>query len=270
MKNLLLVFTFCFFISTYCQSKKIKNDLEAKHLLGEIKSTTTSTYLANKSFGKIAKGNIVCVTTFLYDQNGYTIENTVDCNNYLTKTIYKHNEKNKLIATMVYESSGNLKSKSTYEYNKEGEFIGFKTLSPEGLVISISEYSLDTQGRITEVRTFDANNNLISKNIFDEKEHSREHYSFDAKGTISNKMLFNWDENNNLTETEFYNSDGSISMKTNSKFDNRNHIIEASSIMPTISNKPIIVNYLNEYDNIGNLIKVINTSTIEETVIEYY
>ena len=83
-------------------------------------------------------------------------------------------------------------------------------------------------------------------------------------------MVFNWDENNNLIETEIYLADGKLSSQTNSKYDNRNHIIEGTSIMPSISNKPIIVNYLNEYDTIGNLTKVINTSTIEETVIEYY
>jgi hypothetical protein len=270
MRNLILVLIFCFFSSAYCQSKKSKNDLEEKHLLGAIKSTTTSSYMAKKSFGKVDKGNLVCAITFLYDQNGYTIENTVDCNNYLTKTIFNRNEKNKLISTMVYESSGNLKSKSTYEYNKEGGFIGFKTFSPEGLLISNAGYTRDEEGRLTESKTYDVNNNLISSNIFDEKEHSREYYSFDAKGTITNKMLFNWDENNNLIETEIYLSDGSLSMRTSSKYDNRNHIIEASSIMPSINNKPIIVNYLNEFDNIGNVIKVVNTSTIEETVIEYY
>lgn len=270
MKSFILILIFCFFSGAYCQTKRAKNELEEKHLLGAVKSTTTTSYLANKSFGKVEKGTIVCVITFLYDQNGNTTENLVDCNNYLTKTIFKHSEKNKLISTMVYESSGNLKSKSTYEFNKEGEFIGFKTFSPEGLLISNAEYTRDEEGRLTESKTYDANNNLISKNIFDEKEHSREYYSFDAKGTITNKMLFNWDENNNLTETEFYLADGSLSMKTNSKFDNRNHITESSSVMPAINNKPIIVNYLNEYDQIGNLIKVVNTSTIEETVIEYY
>ena len=270
MKKFFLVLSFCFYSIAFCQIKKEKNDLDEKHLLGSIKSTTTTTYMAKTSFGKVDKGNVICIMTYLYNQNGNLLENTVDCSNYLTKTIFKRNEKNKLIATMVYESSGNLKSKSTYDVDSKGYIIGCKTYSPSGTIISNAVYTRDDNGHLIKTQIYDLNNNLIGQSVFDEKEHSREYYSFDSKGTIINKMLFNWDENNNLIETEVYLANGSLSTKTNSKFDNRNHIIESSTMMPTISKKPIIVNYLNEYDNIGNLTKATNSTSIEETVIEYY
>jgi len=216
-----------------------KNDLINNHLVGKVKTVTTSTYQVKQNFGNPIKGQQTgCKETTNYDNKG----NITECYAYIekynshtkrkdfTKTltkkyVYKYDNNGNILEIKEYEGNGNLNITVTRNYDNNGNIIEETIQCPnmqdvhftiknkynqKGNVEIIEQYFRDTNSAtFTTICKYDEGGALIGICVND-NEHM---------GNL--KMISKYDNNKNLIENDNGRSDS-----TTYKYDITGNLIE--------------------------------------------
>ena len=148
----------------------------------------------------ITDDSIDCKYTFVYDEAGNKIEEATfngDSSLY-SKITYKYNERNLMTEMCEYNEDDMLITKWVYEYDKDDN----KSVT--------SNYSFD--GELYKRWTYK----------YDKQEHKmKEVDMFNQNGELNSKITFIYDMEGNVTEKTYYNPDGTVQIKWNTKYDSK-------------------------------------------------
>lgn len=252
------------------------NDLKQYKLQGRVKSFKETSYEAIEHFGEIKKGKRKRLFPLtendfqnLYNEDGNLIaENSYDLDGNLTsKAIYKYDKNNKKAECNVYNPDGNLITKYIYRYSKTGKQTVERSINYDiygrQQPSTISEY--DINGNQIEYKSYALSGGLSfhTSYIYDENGNQVEMKSF-HNNKLGFYETYKYNQNGNQIELARYNSDGSLSLKTNRKYDQHGNVIERAS---DSGDKDIY-----KYDNMGNQIEWIryfNSVVIEKRIYTY-
>ncbi|MCX7874657.1 MAG: RHS repeat protein [Melioribacteraceae bacterium] len=231
--------------------------------------------------------NIFLINNFsvaqVYNENEKTKNNVKEQSVKEIEKAKKNKVKTRLRYAAFYNSQGKLPAKKTLTektiFDKNGfrkEQIRYTSLGEIDLRYT---FSYDNLGRIIKMEVYDSSNKLIGKkeSKYDFKGNEIERILFDQERGGPSKMIFKYDNDNNLVETKNYNdkgeiinvfknhwengilkdsriedNDGNIVVKTQFVYDNKGRLIRED--VSEASNYSI--NY--KYDSNGNLIEISN------------
>jgi len=193
-----------------CNQKQTKEyaknaDVLADNLKGNVKQTVTTDYKVDSS-GKIGEQDSCCVLTTKYDEKGYTTEYEND----------DKSGKNKEMTTVTHDENGNAKDiKNTKNGNQ---------------VSSITVMS-DSAGKYLQAKEYDSANHLkfyytdFSQNEYGQLTGMKRYH---ADSSLNETIASNYN-NSILRGQEVKDSVGKVIYSSNSKFDDKNHVIEFES-----------------------------------------
>lgn len=292
MKYLALLLSILTLIS--CTHKKIKkNDLEALHYKGKVKSIEYKVYKAEQdSTGKITKRNLISKIQSLCDAKGYFIE----------KSSYK-GDKLSYRMDRKYDSSGRtLEETQTQQamiYLAQG---GAKDDS-FSVDHTIYTFKLDANGNETELKTTQNNKPWYrDENTYDDRGNLIQMDEYVPWDTLNKKEYYKYDSKNNLTEKKGFMANGKFFFKYTYSYNDLGDIIELKTYLKSDTtldsreemkyddkgNKTDDTRFMTdgtknfdwkyeftEFDKEGNWVKEISYSegkpqAITERVIEYY
>lgn len=159
---------------------------------------------------------------------------------------FKYNSKGKVIESCEYYSNGNMSTISKfnnkgvrlayYHYDEKGELLGKRICDDnDNLVEEYAGYggtirhyfcSYNDDGSEKEACTYNANNTLILKEVYDQDGHTN--YIFnDQDGRLERVCKF--DKNNNKIDETTYNADGSVEYKLKKGNNNESVTISAQA-----------------------------------------
>jgi hypothetical protein len=244
------------------ETAPLKNDVTLAKLLGSVKSFTSTT--SGLSGKRKSKTHSTIIKN--YNERGFLIER-IDSTIYTLKNVFIRDEKDQLIENIFYKN-GALYQKGITEFDVKGNNIGYKSYDQDGNLIQITVFKLNKNGTKKEANIFDKNNHLIQNDIYDANGNLKEMKSYDINNIIRVNNKYNYDERNNEIEVSS-TVNSNLNTTSYTKYDSKNQSIEIS-----FSNNTKM-NYENEYDAKGNLVKkttIIRGTKyyVEEITIAYY
>lgn len=193
-----------------CNQKHTKEyaknaDVLADNLKGNVQQTIATDYKAD-STGKIGEQDSCCVFTSKYDEKGYATEYESD----------DKSGKNKEITTMSHDENGNMKD--------------IKNTKNGNAAFSITIMS-DSAGKYLQANEYDSANHLkfyytdFLQNGFGALTSMKK---YNADSSLSETIASNYN-NSILKGQEVKDSVGKITYSSDTKFDDKNHVIEFES-----------------------------------------
>lgn len=157
----------------------------------------------------------------------YTVQN-------LAKIIYSSDKKGSITSKTYYNTNGDLIKHELFFYNESGKAIGYEKYN-SGKLHSKESYIYDDSGKVKEIdytggRTefiYDTNNNIAEKIVYNNSGSifSRSKYEYEngkliteillaPEGTITEKIVYSYDDKGNQISKISYNSDDVIEKET--------------------------------------------------------
>jgi hypothetical protein len=173
-----------------------------------------------------------------------------------------HKEGIKNFEYLEYDKRGNLiervdsyqKVKINWIYDENDNEVEFRFYSNERLVDNkISEYNSIGNKEVTHRYEGDGELFLTYKFVYDEKNNLTKENVFNSYGTLEFKVVYKYDEKGNKIEDYWYESDGSQFRKNKYKFDTKENMIE-HYVMSDFGEDT----YMYEYDLNGNILELVN------------
>lgn len=220
-------------------SKIIKSDLVLDNLQGEVFSLTEYSYRANESYGNLLKGERA---------RRYTLEND----------FYKKYDVNgRKIEEGKYDdySDGGLLYKIEYTYDKNGILTEGNYFSTNDEFIRKQTYLYDKTGNLTEKSSINFDGSFAGKvtYVYDELGNIIEENIYNKSNQIT-KMTYQYDSLRHKIEEKYFNINGSLSVLTKYKYDEKGFMIEENKeYFPDIDILSKKITY--KYDLHGNIIE---------------
>jgi hypothetical protein len=225
-------------IAASCNQKHAKDyaknaDVLADNLKGNVEQTVATDYKADSS-GKMQEQDSCCVFTAKHNESGYATEYESD----------DRSGKNKEITTVSHDENGNVKD--------------IKNTKNGNAVSSIKVMS-DSAGKYLQAMEYDSANHLK----FYYTDFSQNQYGgltsmkkYNADSSLSESITSNYN-NTILKGQEVKDSVGKVTYSSDSKFDDKNHVIEFESknVKKDSTVNTFIKYKYNGFDSQGNWIE---------------
>jgi hypothetical protein len=249
MKYLALILSVLTLIS--CTHKKIKkNDLEALHYKGKVKSIEYKVYKAvQDSTGKVAKRNLISKIQSLCDQRGYFVE----------KSSYK-GEKLSYRMDRKYDSAGRTLEET--EMKQAMVYLAPGGAKDDSFAVNhtIYTFKLDANGNETELKTTQNNKPWYRDvNTYDDRGNLIQMDEYVPWDTLNKKEYYKYDSKNNLTEKKGYKANGKMFFKYTYKYDGMGDITE---LLAYKGDSTLDMTEEMQYDDKGN--KTTDTQTLPD------
>lgn len=212
LKNICLSIIFILIsLQNQAQDIKVKSDLERMKLSGPVKSITTTQYEVENVFsdtiGKLRKKRSPWFSSYIgFDRNGNQISKKYYKVNGEIKntwnTIYDKN--NNRIADIRLNSNDSLTSKTTYDYNQNGKLIREIQYNSDCKVENSFKAKYNLKNKITEEKWFKSDTLLIyRRETFYENDKVSASISYNSNGEINSKALYEYDNRGNKIKTKY-------------------------------------------------------------------
>lgn len=235
-------------------SPEKENDWTKKKLFGKVKSIRETSFSAMKLGGDYVK--IFRMQHrfskqdqyIIFNQHGFKIK-VVDCHiNY--KSLYKYDDKGRIIQKDLFKSDGSFYLKHLYKYNDKEEIIGKNIYFHDGSISSKVFYENNEKGQKKKELIYRSDDNLFNKNTY------------------------KYDNNGNIIEEKHYGSGDKCYYKKNYSYDNKGNLIEERRYGSDGKlERTLTIKYLFDKNwNWFKSIQLINNTTnfITEREIEYF
>lgn len=131
----------------------------------------------------------------------------------------------------VYNKSGNTQSSTSlngsgkassmlYTYNADGRKATIT--GGDGHNISTSTYTTNNDGELVEQSSYD-NLKTGTRIVYNKAGHRDTTYAYSIRGELSFKMVYHYNQHNQLTETVSYKADGNINYTESFEYDKQNN-----------------------------------------------
>ncbi len=169
-------------------------------------------------------------------------------------------------AKYYYDSDGSIRIWNEYEYDSNGILTKVIGYTPEGGFSGYNEYAQDSNGKLMSWINYDSDG---------EPYNARGEYEYDENGNMI--KIISYDQSGNITsEMDFeYDEEGNVIRSTTWMLNNRLYVVNynssgelVSSILYNDDNITSKVQYVNEYDDDGKLIKT-NGYDTDGHIVEY-
>ncbi|MFA7066239.1 MAG: hypothetical protein WC199_05595 [Dysgonamonadaceae bacterium] len=282
------------------ESIKIENDWTKNNLKGEVKSVKSSIFKAVDRHGEIEKGEAPwpnSINYLIFDQEGKMIEEDIckSDGSLDSKKLYKYDDNSNMIEENWCHPDGRILSNRIFKYDNNGNMIEENYFSSGGSPDSKYLYKFDDNGNMIEkysayndqvlyrerLYIYDDNGKMIEEQYFRrsvDRFHMKTLYKYSNNGKMIEESVFNSDEspsrkfiyneNGNIIEYYYYNSEG-FDSKNLYKYDTNGNKIEENQFNSD-GNLEWQRLYKYEYDYKGNWIKKTGLHYITEREIEYY
>jgi hypothetical protein len=224
MKKINLLFTLvttCFISFSFTGEKgnKIKNDLSELNLKGKVKTLTEIEYKVSPNTGKIKEGDMLYKYIYSFNENGNLIEtNSYDPDGNLDgKYTYSYdNIKGNKTEMTSYNPDGSSDERCAYKYDSKGNLIQEIWYYPDGSISKKYNYKYDDKGNEIAMNRYDFHDSLICKDSYKYNDKGEKiewnHFNLSppTDGTLSKKVIFKYDEKENINVESIYLADGSF------------------------------------------------------------
>jgi len=127
-----------------------------------------------------------------------------------------------LVGFSTYDSTGNMDFKQISTYNEDNKIVRRRDVDARGNTIQEALFEYDKKGNNTSLKVFNANEELIQLNIFD--EHGKDNVikkgrKFDQDSNLIFSFNVEHDPNGNETLYENFNPEGKLILRYESQFD---------------------------------------------------
>jgi YD repeat-containing protein len=228
MKKLISILaTFLLFNSLGIAQTK-KSDWTKMDLKGKVKSINEISYITDS-----VKQN---VTTSVFNENGYLIEESTSSGRGTNKFTYKYDDKGLLIEAPEKQNGGTY----TYKYNDKGyliedvllikgtiKILGMKELDK----VYKSTYSYDEKGYCIEKKFYTSDKSRFEETgtiafKYDDKGHMIEKNEYKPNGHTIQTITYKYDDKGRQTEWNELKSNGSLKSTFTYKYDDKGNLIE--------------------------------------------
>jgi hypothetical protein len=224
------------------KSKIIKSYLVLDNIQGKVLSLTEYSYRANESYGNLSKGERARRYTFendfykKYDIYGRKIEegkyDDYSDGGLLYKIVYTYDQNGILTEGNYFSTNDEFLRKQTYSYDKTGNLTEKSSTNFDGSFAEKVTYTYDEFG------------NNVEENIYN-------------KSNQITKLTYQYDSLNHKIEEKYFNINGSLSVSTKYKYDEKGFMIEENKEhFPEIDILSKKITY--KYDLHGNKIEEIS------------
>lgn len=302
-KTILLAIFFICSINVINGQKKSENDLTKQSIKGKVKQLKTITFNAIEKFGVLTKSGKNGTEITEFNENGFIIKVTYfDEKNKLTSTkklkydlknnliekpsfegfvIYKYDSNNRCIQEDECKSDRTLKFRTLKKYSQDslGLLLEDITYNSKGAFYSKSKYKYDDNGNQIDISWYKKNGELrynVRKEYDENGNLTEKEDVIDILGEPGNTMKYKYNENMQISETTYVESDGTIRYILTTEYDDYGNILSENSTSDSFMNT-YNYNYEYKYDEFGNWIERKETGngpterlTIIEREITYF
>lgn len=279
-----------------CSTKPTRQtDLDEFNLVGRVKSVKTYRYPAKKRFGKIQLGkskgfhqhtfnlngdleswmefhengdiDTLLIFTHLYDEDGNKTEfcrydNFLDYDDPSNEIKHKFHYENGLITTEEVFYNQSQIGKTLYKYDENDNVVSAHDVGESGEITLKVTFQYDERDNLLEKIIYEADGqSVLSKYVYkyDQEGNKIAYDEFESDGSFEAHQSFTYDNEGNLFEEKYHNTDGSVSQVIT--YDAHGNRIQNDSDVLSYREK---YEYL--YDDIGNWIE---TLSYKESTLEY-
>jgi len=164
--------------------------------------------------------------SYKYNENNEMTEENEYNSGYLTKQVFYENGKKKKEKEIEYNSDKSVKSIVTYEYDQYENEIRCSATSEQKLYYPQYTYKYDENGNEVEHIEYNIDGSIKYRAVeeFDERGNKVKFESYDEDGSLSRVYIY--DEVNNLTTVNEYNSEGIEFKKTSRSYNEKGNLTE--------------------------------------------
>ncbi len=204
-----------------------------EHIYGE-----ENEFEEKRTYKYNSEGNIVCEYFFYLDETFDTInyhygENeklmekvTIDSDNEPEgKEIYEY-EGELPVHHVKFDTEGNILSEITYKHNEKQQIIEIVNNNKIEDVFSRTEIDYNEKGNKEETRVYNSNDELISRDIFEEDEKGLIVGIIEEDQYSKNTVVMSYDDNGNLLEQTETDTNGELNHKISRVYDADNNLTE--------------------------------------------
>jgi len=168
-------------------------------------------------------GTVFSKTNYRYNRDGNLIEEVTTNGDAKTKTIYRYDSANDKKEMVSYKQDGTVDRKGIYVYDKDDNLVESLGYLADGRLFSKELYAYDSSGNVIEQKnsvarysyTYDNNGNMIEL-----AKYGRDFDNLDsAEYKIADRIVFVYDNFENLTAETIYKPDTSIKARSTFEYD---------------------------------------------------
>lgn len=258
-----------------------QNEIKEIQLKGNVSSCRIYEYVAVDKFGEIMPEKELSRVEYIYQANNLLKEkssfNPED--KLIFKIVNKYIEQDKLIDMTGYDLKSNIKWKNKFKYNPKGSVSEIAIYNFEGKIDFKEVFKYNADELLSEQITYnnmgnvyskiinkylgkdllssekyDFNGYLVHTNVYEYRNDKLYKESTKINNSVSSNKIYNYDDNNNISEIIYYNAKDKIEKKE--LFNEMGDIYE-EMYYTSNSQTDYTITYEYEMDNNSNWVQMI-------------